>query len=232
MKVIYIILILMSILSLGCSKTLSDNINTTAFYITYRLSGNNAGTASCTVSFQVGGSTGTYIDLSNSDTVTCDGQAMTRNELLGIVTYTAAVPYSVGKIYNLVLNRSTEGVYTSTAVLPNEIVGYSPAANSTIQKGSVINLFWNSSGSGVDSMSAYLNYTAGASNYSYYKHDSAPENGSLVFPSYETQVIPTVSGSWSATIRYYRSQSGQVDPAFSGTALGEQQVQVNFTLID
>lgn len=232
MKLVYFLLFVLAVFAMGCAKTLSDNIKTDGFYASYKISGNNAGTAVCTASLQVGGVTGTYIDLVNGDVVTCDGQSMSRSEFAGIITYTASVPYVVGKTYNVVLTRAGEGSYTASVVLPEQIANFSPSGNPSFQKGSIINASWNTSSSGSDTMSIYLSYSAGGNSYSYSKFDSAPENGLLTFPGAETQVFPAAPGNWPATLRFYRSQTGQMDSALDGSITAEQVQQVNITLTD
>ena len=217
----------------GCAKTNSDNVKTSGFYATYKITANNQNSATCTSTFQVGGLTGTYLDLSAGDSITCDGQAMSRSDFAGIVTYSAIVAYQVGKTYNFVLMRVGEGSYTSSAVLPAVISGNSPSGNPSIHKGSPINLLWTVSNNVFDSMDITLSYSTGTSSYSYYKSDSFPELGSgLGFGSSETQVSPAVAGNWLGSITFKRRQSGTMDVLLSGTVEAVQELKVDLTLID
>lgn len=217
----------------SCAKTDSSNIKTDGFYVTYRVVGNNQNSAVCTASFQVGGVTGTYIDLNAGDTVTCDGQSMSRSEFAGIVTYSANVAYQVGKTYNIVLSRAGEGDYTSSVVMPQQIVGYSPSGSTSYQKGSAINVSWTASSNAFDNMKVSLNYNTGTSSYSFYEDDTAPETGSgYGFSSLETQVNPPVAGNWSGSIKFSRFLEGSMDVALEGSVRAGQEVSVNITLTD
>lgn len=233
MKYIYTLMLFALLFSVGCSKTASDNVKTSGFYATYRITGNNQNSATCTATFQVGGPTGTYLDLSSTDSITCDGQSMNRSEFAGIVTYSANVSYVVGKTYNIVLSRAGEGDYISSAVLPEAIIGYSPSGTPSYQKANAINISWTPSNSNEDNMYVYLNYTAGGSSYSYSENDTAPESGvGMGFGATETQVSPPVAGTWNATLKFQRYCNGIMSSGLDGDMRAEQQVTVNVTLTD
>lgn len=228
-----IVLCFLFLISLGCAKTDSDNVKTSGFYVTYKITGNNQNSATCNSSFQVGGVTGTYLDLSTGDSITCDGQAMSRSDFAGIVTYSANVAYQAGKTYNFVLTRANEGTYTSSAVLPSTIGGYSPSGNPSIQKGSPINLLWTASNDAFDTMDIVLRYSAGSSSYSFYRSDTFPEVGAgLGFGSSETQVSPAVAGNWLGSITFSRRRTGNMDVLLSGTVEAAQEFKVDLTLTD
>lgn len=219
---------------MGCSKTDSDNVKTTGFYATYSVTGNNSGTAVCTARLQVGGSTGTYLDLTSGDTLTYDGQSMSRSEFAGIITYSANVTYLVGKTYTVVLARSGEGDYSSSVVLPPAIAGNIPNAPTSYQKGSTISPTWTASSSGADTMYVDLSYNYGTGSRMTLKSDTAPENGNgIVFDSTDTQVSPAgPAGGWAGTMKFTRSRSGTMSPSLSGTISASQEVSVTVTLTD
>lgn len=218
--------------SISCSNTNSDNVKTSGFYVTYTVRGNNQNSVSCTATLQVGGSTGTYLDLSGGDSVTCNGNSMSRSEFLGMITYSATVPYSVGGTYTVVLNRSGETPYSSTAVLPEAIANMNPSSATSYTKGNPISPSWTSSASALDGMVVTLNYSAGGSSYSYQQNDTAPENGVVGFSSGQTQLTPAVAGPWTGSIEYSRRRTGSMAVGLSGTITASQVATVSVTLTD
>jgi hypothetical protein len=231
-KVFKAIWFFISISVMSCSNTPSDNVKTDGFYVTYKITGNNVNTATCKVTFQVGGATGTYLDLSSNDVVTCDGQSMSRSEFAGIITYSVNVAYQVGKTYNVVLTRSGEDPYNASVTLPEAITGYSPSVPTTYQKGSSIAPTWTPSSNGADAMSVSLSYSSTNGSRLSGKTDSAPENGNgVVFDASDTQMTPAVPGPWSGTITFTRNRTGNVG-TLSGSIRAEQEVSVVVNLID
>ena len=222
------------VFAVGCSKTNSDNVKTSGFYVTYTVTGNNVGTATCTARLQVGGSTGTFLELNGGDSITCDGQSMSRSEFAGIITYSANVTYAVGKIYTVILNRSGEGSYSSTVDMPPVIAGYTPSTTNSYQKGTIINPTWTPSASGLDTMYVDLSYNYGSGSRTVLHTDTAPENGSGVsFGATDTQVTPAgAPGTWTGTLRYTRSRSGQLSTSLSGAISASQEVSVAVNLTD
>lgn len=234
MKTLNYALIIATMLTMSCSKTPSDNVKTAGFYVTYNVTGNNQNAVTCTARLQVGGSTGTYLDLNAGDSITCDGQTMARSEFAGIITYSANAPYVPGKTYEIVLSRSGEGSYSSTAVLPDAIAGYSPNGTPSFQKGSTINPTWTASNNGSDYLYVGLSYsTALSGSHFISKTDSAPENGNGVsFGPTETQLTPPEAGTWNGTIRFTRAREGTLSGSLAGSIRASQEVTVNISLID
>lgn len=86
----------LTILATSCAKTESENVSTKGIYASFGLLGNNVNSVNCSVQLQVGGPTGTFLDLSSGDSITCNGSnTMLRSELAGIITYSATLPYAV-----------------------------------------------------------------------------------------------------------------------------------------
>lgn len=216
----------------SCSKTESSYVETEGFYVSYSVVGNNQNSATCTVTFQVGGPTGTYLDLSSGDSITCDGSSMARSEFLGIVSYTANVSYRPQGQYELIFNREGEGNYISTLTLPEPITGMVPSSSQTYQKANPISVLWNTSSNSEDGMRAYLNYSAGTTSYTFSKNDTSPESGSLGFSSTETQTQIPSSGTWTGSIKLSRYLSGSMASGLSGTIVGKQETSVSIQLID
>lgn len=235
MKTNTLLLISALFLLVGCAKTNSENIKTAGIYATYRIEGNNQNSATCTVQFQVGGATGTFLNLTSGDSVTCDGQSMNRSEIAGIITYSASVAYLVGKTYNVNFSRPDEGAYISSVVMPSEINGISVAPNTSFQKASAITPTWSASGNASESMWVELNFcTSTNSNcYRYQKNDTAPEAGSGIgFSSSETQVTPNVAGTWNGSLTFRRYLNGSMDASISGSIQAEQKTSVSILLND
>lgn len=217
----------------GCSKVPSDNVKTAGIYASYSIRGNNQNSVVCTVQFQAGGSTGTFLDLSAGDSVTCNGQSMSRNEFAGIITYSATLPYTVGAVYTVIFSRANEGSYTSTVTLPEAIEGISPSQGTTIQKGSALTASWVPSRNLNDNLSATLDIRPNSSrSMTHAVVDSSPENGSLGFSGDQTQVTPPEVGNWAGVLTLKRYRMGTMAEGLKGIIQASQQSSVNLTFVD
>lgn len=231
----YLMMILMSLLIISCAKTKSDNIKTSGFYANYSVTGSQANTAlvSCSASFQVE-SGGTYIDLSSGDSVTCNGQSMSRSELAGIVTYSASVAYQVGGTYEIVLTRTGESPYSSTVTLPEAVTGISPTSGS-YSKGAQINYSWTPSSTSSDEMIIQFNRVTSASPSpcprSDSNYDTSPEDGSGAFGTNQT-ALPSdgIAGACSMQIKWIRARNGTMSSGLNGKIKAYQSNEANITL--
>lgn len=221
-----------SIYMLSCSKTESSNIKTSGLYASYQIVGNNQNSVNCSVSFQVGGYTGTYVSLENGDNVTCDGNSMIKSELFGIITYSATVSYRPSGSYVVTLSRPGESDYNSTVTLPTDISGYSPSSSTVVSKGNPVTITWSLSTNSYESMDATFSYTVANQSFSYRQSDTYPENGTLGFSSSETQVNPAVSGTWTGNLKYSRYLDGVMADGLEGRIRAQQEVTVSVTLVD
>ena len=229
--------LLSGLLLLSCSRTTSDNVKTSGFYATIRVAGSstNTATVSCSAQFQVGGSTGTYLDLTGGDTVTCNGNSMTKTEFAGIVTYSASVTYSVGSTYTVTLTRSGESPYTSSVTLPEAVTVLSPANASSFQKGTQRNYSWTPSSNASDYMRITLDYvTSSTPEPCPYgsNDDSAPENGSGAFSTTQTIRSPNVAGTCSGKITFSRYRDGTLASGLTGTVMAVQTTTITQTITD
>jgi hypothetical protein len=222
----------MIVFGLGCTKTVSSNIKTSGLYASYQLVGNNQNSVSCSVSFQVGGFTGTYVSLEDGDQVTCDGNSMIKSELFGIITYSATVSFRPSGSYEITLTRPGESAYTSNVTLPTVISGYSPSTSTTITKGNAQSVSWNASANTLESMDVTLSYSVASQSYSYRQNDTYPENGTLGFSSSETQVNSTVSGTWAGQLKFSRYLDGVMADSLDGYIKAKQEVIVSVSLVD
>ncbi|GIL16623.1 MAG: hypothetical protein BroJett040_03740 [Oligoflexia bacterium] len=222
----------------ACSNTLSSNIKTSGFYVTYSVNATGGAIASCEASFNVGGSTGTYVDLDGGDTVTCNGLSMSRYQdpIFHTITYKVNVPAVVGGVYEIKFVRVGENPYSATVTLPAPILATAPAANANIVKGSTLTASWVASTDPYTSMAVNLSYSvpkdSGSTTYSYSKYDSAPENGTVGWGISETQVYPAQAGPWTGTVKFTRSKSGEMAAGLSGYISAEQTVSVSVSLVD
>lgn len=224
---IFILLTLSFSSLISCSNTKSDNVKTSGIHATFSVEGNNQNSVNCQATLQVGGATGTYLDLTSGDSVTCNGNSMSRSELLGIITYSATVPYQVGSTYTIVLTRTGENPYSSSVVLPEAISNVSPSSAISQQKGSAINVSWTpSSNATEDSFSASLSATG----VSALLTDSPPEQGALGFGSTDTTPSPVSSDSSTGTLTYSRARSGTMATGLAGTIKAYQKTSVSVTL--
>lgn len=221
--------------NLGCAKTQSENVKTSGIYVSYSLQGNSAGAASCSVTFQVGGGTGTYLELSGGDSVTCNGQSMSKNEVLGIVTYTSSVSYSPGSTYTVRFQRPSEAPYVSTVSLPDPIVVQSPAMHAAIKKGTVLPVQWVKSNTSLDRMSVRLSFdivSAGVTNsHSFSKTDGPVETGFTSFTAAETSPVLS-TGPWSAKVNWHRYRYGSMPSGLDGHITASQSTEVPVQLVD
>jgi len=228
------VLICLSTVLAGCSKTDSGNVKTSGFYASYSVSGNNQNSVNCSATFQVGGSTGTYLNLNAGDSVTCNGNSMSRSELAGMISYSASVPFVSGGTYTITLSRTSETPYQSSVVLPEPITGYSPSAAFSIQKGAALTPTWNPSSSAFDSMRISLSYNGSGSSFSesHSEIDTSPEDGSVGFGSGDTSRSPASFGTWTGTLTYQRYRYGTVATGLDGIISASQSVSVGVSLTD
>ncbi len=222
-------ILVLGFFSAGCSSTASDNVKTSGIYASYSVDGNSISTATCTVILRVGGVTGTYLDLSASDQLTCDGQAMSKSSLLGIITYSASVSYSVGKSYEIVLTRSGETPYSSTVSLPEAVNITSPTSGTSFSKGSAITTTWSLPTTTAGGAYVSISASSGGSSYSK-NYSQTNELGTYTFAATDSQSESMPVGSWSGTIQVQRYISGTLASGLSGTILGTQSKSVAITL--
>lgn len=234
-KNILLNMILITGLGVGCAKTDSSNIKTSGFYADYtvKTSATNPSVATCSASFRVEAG-GTYIDLSSGDTVTCNGQSMSRSELFGIVTYTATLAATVGSTYTVVLTRSGEAPYSASVTLPEAVSPTSPASGASGTKGNVLSFSWATSSSSIDTMTvSSSSVTSGDTKcpVAAYFQDSAPENGVGSFSASEMSLPATGSaGACSMNITWQRRRAGSMPSGLKGDITGVQEATRAITL--
>lgn len=222
----------LSLLAAACSKTTSDNVKTSGVYASYSVQARDTNRVECVVRFQVGGGTGTSLELAGADHVTCDGQPMTKSEVLGLVTYSVELPYRMGHDYEVRFTRPDEPAYTARAVLPEPLLDVSPAAPVSLPKGTPLTVSWRPSTDPADEMIGYLQFSTQSSSHVRYRADNAPENGSLVFDGEATSLTPAVAGTWNGNVQIVRRRQGAMPAGLAGSITGEQTRTIGVTLHD
>lgn len=219
----------------ACSKAPSTDVKTGSIVATYEVNADTATQATCTAKFQVGGSTGTFLDLGGGDSVTCNGYPMSRSEIFNIITYSATVPTPPGGLYKIVFQRPSES-YDATTTVPEQIFNASPAAGTSFQKGTSIPVSWQTAADPSVTMTAILTYDYAAGpetrHASYYREDTAPENGLLSFAGSDTQVSPPVPGAWAAHLTLERIRYGNMPTGLGGSINGSRRLVIPITLRD
>lgn len=228
-------LLCMAVFTVSCAKTDSDNIKTSGFYADYqvRTQASNSSIAVCSASFRVEAG-GTFIDLSSGDFVTCNGQSMSRSEVLGMVTYTANVAATVGGTYALVLTRAGESPYTANVTLPSAVVPTSPANGTSSSKGSALNFSWTPSANSSDAMLvSTVKVTGGDTKCpeTSYFDDTAPENGVGSFSASQMSLgVNGTAGACAMKVVWERRRTGVMPTGLNGVINAIQEANVSITL--
>lgn len=234
-KNLLISMMIVAVLGSGCAKTDSDNIKTSGFYADYTVKtlASNSSVATCSATFRVEAG-GTYIDLSSGDTVTCNGQSMSRSEILGIVTYSANLTATAGATYTIVLTRAGESPYSSSVTLPEAVSPTSPAQGASAVKGNALSFSWATSSNSTDAMVVSASSVTSGDNKcpsSSYFQDSAPENGVGSFSASEMSLPATgVAGACSMAITWQRRRAGGMSSGLKGDISGVYEATRTLTL--
>ncbi|MGZ3657910.1 MAG: hypothetical protein ACXVCS_20305, partial [Bdellovibrionota bacterium] len=195
----------------ACAKVDSTQVKSGGIYSTYSVTADPSGAANCEAVFQVGSPTGTYLSLQGADTVTCDGQPMTKSEVLGIITYSAKVSYDLNKTYTLIFHRDNEPDYKSDMSLPEPITLISPATGDRLSGANGVELKWALGNSIAYDMNVDLSgpteSTIFASEY--------PDKGSKLLPA-DSLKLPNGSTAENFTATVTRSRAGSFPQGLAG----------------
>src|ERR1017187_6490530 len=112
-------------------------MSSTGLYATLSVVAQNS-SALCTAIFQVGDTNGSYVNLNNGDSASCNGVTLAQQSVSGIIQYVATVPSAVGSTYIIVLNRAGEAPHISTVTLPEAVTLTSPNPGATYTQGTAI----------------------------------------------------------------------------------------------
>jgi hypothetical protein len=225
--------ILGALLLSSCSNTSSDNVRTTGFYVTVAVNSSDGVNATATARIQVGGSTGTYVELEEqTDSILVNGQGLNKSEAAGIITYSASVPYEAGGIYEFVITRADEGSYTSTVTLPEAFTLTAPAQGATLAPNSTTTVSWAATGNDdeidISLKANYLqsNSTTNELSTSYSSGSVTSDDASYSFSSSET-AWTTDETSYTGSVSVTRTRTGTVDSTFEGGSASGTQTRTN-----
>lgn len=225
--------------ALSCAKSQSSAIATSEIYLQLSVEGDSANTVICYATLRVGGGTGTYLELSGEDKLTCgDGTTeveMTKGtDFLGIVQYRApGLTYEVGREYTVTFTRAGAETHESTVTLPAAMQILSPSAGNHT-KNTPLTVTWTAGGG--DSVDLVLSWTSGSSSGSSGTMNSA-DDGSEAFTATHTRPLDSdgeaISGPVNATVKVTREVAGTIASGVKGgTITGEQEKSVAITLVD
>lgn len=225
-------------LNTGCAMTASSNVKSQAIYAINTVTQAN-GQTTCVATLHVGGETGTYIDLDGGDQIYCNGAKMNRrSNIANQVWYEVNVAYLPGSTYRIRLDRSNESM-SSEIKLPSEIMGAQIEGGITHSIGQPVRITWQKSMVPLESMTGQLSLASPtrSSVSTSFAADGTPEKGSLSFAG-EATVLTTsdssgnnqrVSGPYAGTLTLRRQTRGTLSGAWSGQALGQQEVSFSVT---
>ena len=194
----------------GCAKTPSSNVKTDGIYATFEAKGYAGKTVEVHSTFQVGGPLGTNIELVGSDTITCNGQTLTRQDAGTFISYYYNFPYAAGSTYEFILSRSGEAPKVARVTLPEPVLLISPLNRNTYKSGYPINLSWTPGTSSSDVL--HIEFQNGGSPRDIYE-DLPTDSGSFTIPAENTQIKST---SYDATLSLKRRRAGSFPNGLTG----------------
>jgi hypothetical protein len=201
----------------GCSQVDSDAVRTSGMYADLSIEADGSGGTLTRASLRVGGSSSnTFINLSGGDAlVTRVGAAsypMVRQEALGTVWYQAVPPVdSANTAFRISLLRDNDiSAPNSDVTLPAPFTITSPAPGSEFSRNSAVTITWSGAGA-ADPLTWQVTGDCIDSRYG----NQAADIGTLTIPA--GGITPRTNqgaASCTATIRFYRTRAGVVDPAY------------------
>ncbi len=208
----------------GCAKSKSEDIRTTGLYVQYHATAaENRGSVSASVTIQVGGPTGTYVDLSGSDKIFCNGQEMDRSNLFNMITYTKTLPYQSHGLYEFVLKREGEADKTARVTLPDVVDISQPQNMEASRIGDPLFVRWNR-GSDKTVIDLTKSNDGGADFHS----TQDPDIGELTIPG--SQTLAKTPGL--ATLRVSRIRAGEFPAGFTGGHIhGKESRSISVNLV-
>ncbi len=219
----------------GCSSTLSENVKTAGLHASYSISSEGGSQATCDVTFTVGGGTGTSVELSGDDKVTCNGYAMTswKEPVSNKTHYIVNVPAEPGANLTVTFTRKGERPYRATVVLPNSIILHSPQNGDVIKKGTNVVATWTPDTDKSSDIFGMLRYDLPNGNPEIFTQTSpAPDVGTMTFPTTDKGMDSTTAGSVRAEVYFLRSKIGDSSPGLKTSILATLSTTVNIQLVE
>jgi hypothetical protein len=221
---------------LACANTDSEDIKTSAFCARYTAT-TDGSTTSVSVYWQVGcGLGGSYIELSENDSVSVivnsgSSTSLSKSNTAGVITYSASVSAGAGDTINIILSREGEGTYQSSVILPGALSISSPSSSFTQSKGSTINVSWTGTNGNLSpTMTLAGTYSTASGSGSSSISSTSVGSSSGSFSSSNTS-FSDATGNVSAVISLYNRNSGTVASSLEGGYIyGRYRTSVSGTL--
>ncbi len=202
----------------GCSQVDSDAIRTSGMYADLKIEADGSGGSVASASLTVGGASSvTFINLSGGDSlVTLVGgnrYAMVRHEVLGVISYRAFPPVNAANAaFRISLLRDGDAdAPNSEVTLPAPFAITAPLSGSAFSRATqALTVTWSGSGA-TDPLTWQISgdCIVGQSG------NQASDVGTLLIPAGAIQPrTGQGANSCTAEIRFFRTRSGTVDPAY------------------
>ncbi|MGE0632006.1 MAG: hypothetical protein AB7O96_06335 [Pseudobdellovibrionaceae bacterium] len=231
-KLIYVSLFFIATFNFGCTKkTESEDVSTSgieAHFVVDAYPADNR--VVCQATFNLESDDNNLIELSDGDSITCNGIGMAKSG----TTYSITTAYAANAEYEFSFIREGESAHTTSIQIPDAPTGISPASGATSTKGQALNVSWTPSTDVTwESMRVSLNNgETGDDALNATVEDPAPETGSVAFGTSQTQTSPPSTGSWSSTLTLTRTKKGTRPENLSGDIFSHISVEVPVTLVD
>lgn len=226
-----LLLILSMVFLAACSKTESENVKTAGLYVSFHVEMDEYQTLHCFATFQVGGSTGTYLELTGGDDVECNGVSMHKSDVLGMVTYSTNVPANANNTYSIRFTRPGEPDYVAVTYLPADFSITAPVAESTINKTQSFEARWSASTNSKDNMNVDVSANTGGTSY-YSSLTDSPEHGLLRFDPIITDIVAPPPGTWTSKITYTRYRYFSTPSGLDGSTRASRKKQNLIYFVD
>ncbi len=228
-----ILLLSFSVFLTNCSKVSSKNVKTEGLYTVFNLHGDNQQSVVCHAVVRVGGATGTFVDLDNGDSLTCNDQPMLkRSDSLGQISYEAKLSQQTDPNYTITLHRDGEKELRATVVLPAKIENITPSSGAEVSKAGPLTTTWNPSSDPNDKIS--VSFSARAGNTAYLSTmlptSEDPGKADLLLTGFKED--PKFAQVRTGTLTFKRHRSGVTDPKLDSTIEADQSTLIYVKLMD
>ncbi len=209
------ILIGIGVLASACSVVDSDNVKTGGFYTTFIVAQQAAQKPVATAIFQVGGPTGTYINLSSNDEIQCNDVELVKTKtIINSISYDAVLDPKAS--YKFEFSRTGESTYERSIAHPEPFQITNKAPLSVKYDGSVAITWQNSATAGKVSITvASGGGGAGCQGVTVVK-SGLPDTGSYTFNGNELLLRDGTKPACTYTVTLVREVSNEIGAPFQG----------------